>query len=95
MNESNSVEISLNDQTKFRLNEINKIKYYFNSEIQGRKTMNKKLSKYIVVFDYADKIFIVLSVTFGTLSVASHATVFGIPVGLAGASLTVVFSLTT
>ena len=95
MNESNSVEISLNDQTKFRLNEINKIKYYFNSEIQGRKTMNKKLSKYIVVFDYADKIFIVLSVTFGTLSVASHATVLGIPVGLAGASLTVVFSLTT
>ena len=33
--------------------------------------------------------------TFGTLSVASHATVVGIPVGLAGASLTIVFSLTT
>ena len=57
--------------------------------------MNQKISKYIAVFDYADKIFIVLSVTFGTLSVASHATVFGIPVGLAGASLTVVFSVTT
>ena len=57
--------------------------------------MSKKLSKYIVVFDYADMIFIVLSVTFGTLSVVSHATVIGIPVGLAGASLTVMFSPAT
>ena len=29
------------------------------------------------------------------MSIVSHATVIGIPVGLAGASLTVVFSLTT
>ena len=58
----NSAEILLNDQTKFRLNEINKIKDYFNSEIQERKTMNKKLSKYTDAFDYIDKILIVLSV---------------------------------
>ena len=52
MNELNSIEthsnlnaIPLSDQTKFRLNEINKIKDYFNSEIQERKTMSKKLSK--------------------------------------------------
>ena len=77
------------------LNEINKIKDYFNSEIQERKTMSKKLSKYIVAFDYIDKIFSVLSAFFGALSIASHATVVGIPVGLADASLTVVFSLTT
>ena len=37
----------------------------------------------------------VFSATFGTLSVASHATVVGIPGDLAGASLTVVFSLMT
>ena len=36
-----------------------------------------------------------MSASFGTLSVLSHATVVGIPAGLAGASLTVVFSLTT
>ena len=95
MNESNSVEIPLNDQIKLRLNEISKIKDYFNSENQERKTTSKKLSKYIVAFDYAEMIFIALSATFGTLSIVSHATVFGIPVGLAGASLTVVFSLTT
>ena len=95
MNESNSVKISLNDQTKSRLDEINNTKDYFNSEIQERKTISKKLSKYIAAFDYADKTLIVLSATFGTLSVVSHATVVGIPVGLAGASLTVVSSLTT
>ena len=57
MNELNSIEtqsnldaIPLNDQTKFRLNEINKIKDYFNSEIQERKIMSKKLSKYFNCF---------------------------------------------
>ena len=44
-----------NDQTKFRLAEINKIKDYFNSENQERKTMIKKLSKDIATFDYIDK----------------------------------------
>ena len=59
MNELNSIEthsnLNLTDQTKFRLNEINKIKDYFNSEIQERKTIPKKLSKYIAAFDYIDK----------------------------------------
>ena len=101
MNESDFIEtqnpnaIPMSDQTKFRLNEINKIKNYSNSEIRERKEISKKLSKYIAAFDYADKIFIVLSASFGTLSTASHATAVGIPGCLAGASLTVVFSLTT
>ena len=101
MNESDSIKaqnlnaVPMNDQTKFRLNEINKMKDYFNSEIKEKKTISKKLSKYIAAFDYADKIFIVLSTSFGTLSIVFHATVVGTPVGLAGASLTVVFSLTT
>ena len=85
----------MNDQKKLRLNEISKIKDYFNSEIRERKTISKELSKYIVIFDYADKIFIVLPASFGTLSIVSHVTMVGIPVGLAGASLTVEFSLTT
>ena len=62
MNECNAIEVTneysnpdvislnaipLSHQTKFRLNEINKIKYYFNSEIQERKVMSKKISKHI------------------------------------------------
>ena len=65
MSKLNSAEIPLNDQTKFSLNEINKIKEYFNSEIQERKTMSKKLSKYIAAFDCIEKTLIVLSATSG------------------------------
>ena len=89
-------EISeLKDLTKFRLDEINKIKDYFNAEIKDRKDIIKKISKYIVAFDYADKLFITLSASFGALSIASHATVVGILVGIAGASLTSIFAVTT
>ena len=69
--------MELNELTKYRLNEIDKIKNYFNTEINERKAIVKKISKYIVVLDVADKIFITLSASFGTLSVISHATVVG------------------
>ena len=46
-------------------------------------------------FDYLDKIFIALSASFGTLSIASHGTVVGIPVGIAGSSLTLIFTIGT
>ena len=52
--------------TKYRLDEINKIKEYFNNQIKERKDIIKKISKYIVAFDYADKVFITLSASFGT-----------------------------
>ena len=55
----------LKDLTKFRLDEINKIKDYLNAEIKERKEIIKKNSKYIVAFDYADKLFITLSASFG------------------------------
>ena len=47
--------------TKFRLDAINKIKDYLNAEIKERKDIVKKISKYIVALDYADKLFITLS----------------------------------
>ena len=90
MNKANEFK----DLTKYRLDEINQIKDYLNSEIKERKDIIKKISKYIVAFDYADKIFITLSASFGTLSIASYATVVGIPAGIAGASLTLIFTVT-
>ena len=80
----NSLELT--DINKYRLNGTNKIKDYFNNEINERKNIIKKLNKFIVSFDYLDKIFIALSASFGTLSIASHATVIGIPVGIASVS---------
>ena len=84
------VNFNLSDQTKFRLNEINEIKDYFNSEIQERKIISKQLNKYIAAFDYIDKI--VLSETSGGLSIISFASVIGAPAGIASAIFTLVFS---
>ena len=85
--------IELTDANKYRLDEINKIRDYFNNEIKERKDIIKKLNKYLVSFDYLDKIFITLSASFGTLSIASYASVVGIPAGITGASLTLVFTI--
>ena len=60
--------IELTDVNKYRLGEINKIRDYFNNEIKERKDIIKKLNKYLVSFDYLDKIFNTLSASFGTLT---------------------------
>ena len=90
-----NIIIELTDVNKYRLDEINKIKDYFNNEIKERKDIIKKLNKYLVSFDYLDKIFITLSASFGTLSIALQATVIGIPAGVTGASLTLIFTIGT
>ena len=57
--------------------------------------MSKKLRKYIAAFDYFDKTLIVLSATSGEISIISFTSVIGVPVGIARASFSFVFSLTT
>ena len=93
MNEK--INFNLSDETKFRLNEINEIKDYFNSETQDRKIMTKKLGKYIAAFDHIDKTLVVLSATSGGISSICFASVFRVPVAIVSASFTLVFSLTT
>ena len=87
--------IPLNDQQQFRLNKINEIKDYFVAEIKERGLMSKRLSNYIASFDYFDKSLIVLSVTPGSISIASFATVTGAPVGIVRASFSLAFSIVT
>ena len=53
------------------------------------------MSKYVTAFDYIDKILIVLSATTGGVSIFSFTSVIGAPVGIASASFTLIFSLTT
>ena len=74
MNESNSIKNNsletidktvLSEQTKFWLSEIIGIKNYFYQEINQRKSCSKKSSKYVTVFDYVDKVWIVLSAACG------------------------------
>ena len=57
--------------------------------------MSKRISKYIAFLNYFDKSLIVLSVTTGSTSIASFATVTGAPVGIISASFSLVFSLST
>ena len=60
---TDKAELSSSERTanKYRLDEINKIRDYFNNEIKERKYIIKKLNKYLVSFDCLDKIFIALS----------------------------------
>ena len=46
-------------------------------------------------FDYIDKVLIALSATSGGVSVMYFASVIGAPEGIASASFTLIFSLTT
>ena len=99
MNKSNSIEAIdktiLSEQTKFWLSEIIGIENYFYQELSQRKSCSKKLSKYVVAFDYIDKILIVLNATTGGVSIILFTSTVDAPVGIASASLTLIFPLTT
>ena len=109
MNESNSIKYNsiecnsleaidktvLSEQTKFQLSEIIGTENYFYQQINQRKSCSKKLNKFVIAFDYIDKILIVLSATSSRVSIISFTSIVGAPVGIASASLTLIFSLTT
>ena len=40
---------NLEDQSNYRLNEISKIKDYFNNEIQHQQSLTNKLNKYLSI----------------------------------------------
>ena len=95
---NNSIEafgkINITEQTKFRLSEIIVIENYFYHEINERKSYIKKLlSKYVTISEYIDKILIILSATSGGVSAMSFVSIARVPVGIAGASFTLIFSI--
>ena len=49
----------------------------------------------MTAFDYLDKILIVLSATSGGVSIISFTSMVGAPAGIASASFTLIFSITT
>ena len=63
--------------------------------INQRKSCSKKLNKYVTTFDYIDKILIVLTATSSEVSIILFKSITRAPVGIASASLTLIFSLTT
>ena len=95
MNELKSIEICSDLSKEFRLNEINKIKDYFESQIKEQEVVVKKLSKFVSSLNYTDKVLIVLSATSGGVSIISHANIIGKHLGIISSIFIVVFSLTT
>ena len=99
MNKNSSIKAIdktiLSEQTKLRLSQIIGIENYFYQETDKRKSCSKKLNKYVAAFDYIDKILIVLSATSSGVSIISFTSIIGAPVGIASASFTLIFSLTT
>ena len=93
MNENHKTNLS--EQTKFRLSQISEIENFFHQEINQKKSCSKKLSKYVNAFDYIDKILIVLRAVSSGICIISSASVAGAPVGIASASFTLIFCLTT
>ena len=87
-------KIKLSDQTKYRLYEIKKIENYFINEINEEKSYSKKLSTYVTIFDYIDKILIVLGATSIGVSIISFTSIIGVPAGTASAPFALIFSIT-
>ena len=85
----------LSDQTKFRLYEIKKLKIISSMRLIKQNYAAKKLNKYVTIFNYINKILVVLSATTGGVSITSFSSVIGAPTGIASAGFTLIFSLTT
>ena len=80
---------------QFRLNKINEIKDYFFAEIRERELISKNINKYIASLDYFDKSLNVLSILSGSISIASFATIIGVPTGIVGTCCCFTFSITS
>ena len=78
---------NISNEQQFRLNKINEIKDYFLAEIRERELISKNISKYIASLDYFDKSLNVLSILSSSISIASFASVIGVPAGITGALL--------
>ena len=88
-------KINLTNQIKFRLSEFIGIENYFYQEINQQKLYSKKLNNYVTIFDYIDKILIILSVASGGLSIISFTSIIGVQVRIVSASFSLIFSVIT
>ena len=98
-NKTPNIYLNLNaipsNEQQFRLKNLNEIKDYFSAEIRERELISKNISKYIASLDYFDKSLNVLSILSNSISIASFASVIGVPAGIIGASYGFTFSFTS
>ena len=85
--------IQLEDQSNYRLSEISKIKNYFNDEIQYQQSLTNKLSKYLTVFDYSNKILAVVLTVFSSSNIFARVKGKKKLLGLITSAFSLLFSL--
>ena len=85
--------IQLEDQSNYRLSEISKIKNYFNDEIQYQQSLTNKLSKYLTVFGYSNKILAVVLTVFSSTNIFAHVKGKKKLLGLITSAFSLLFSL--
>ena len=90
-----NLHANISNEQQFRLNKINEIKDYFLAEIRDRELISKNLSKYIASLDYFEKSLNALSILSGSISIASFASVIGVPAGIIEASFGFTFAITS
>ena len=72
---------------------MQQIDIFFVKEINQQKVYSKKLSTYVTIFDYIDKILIVLSAAMSGVSIISFtSTTICESVGIVSASSTLIFN---
>ena len=64
--------INLEDQSNYGLNEISKIKYYFNEEINYQQSLTNKLNKYLTAFDFLNILLTVFLKVFLYTNIFAH-----------------------
>ena len=91
----NVLNTNISSEQRFRLNKINQIEDYFLAEIREKELISENVNKYIASLDYFDKSLNVLSILSGNISIASFASVIGVPARIIGASCGFTFSVTS
>ena len=90
-----NLHANISNEQQFRLNKINEIKDQFLAEIRERELISKNLGKYIPSLDYFGKSLNVLSILSSSISIASFATIIGVPAAIVGACCGFTVSVTS
>ena len=65
-------KVFIKDQSNYRLNKINKIKNYFNNEIQHQQSLTNILSKCLTIFDILNNILTIFLTVFSSTNIFAH-----------------------
>ena len=85
--------INIEDQSNYRLNEISKIKDYFNQKIKYQQSLTYKLNNYLTVFDILNKILTVFLTVFSSTNIFAHVKKKKKLLGLVTSIFSLLFSL--